>query len=441
MSSRYTHPWLWIPTLYFAEGIPYFIVNNISVAIFTQMGVSNSQMAMFTSLLYLPWLLKPIWSPIVDIIGTKRRWIIGMQALIAAALILLTITLPHPDTATIIATQTPISLFTLTLILFVITAFASATHDISADGFYMLALNEHRQAQYVGLRSVFYRLSNIFCNSLLVLIAGRLEKGGTSVPVAWQISLATAAALFTLIALWHNLFLPQEKETSKEATNKQWRDYVIDFGNTFVTFFKKPHIVVALLFMLLFRLPEAFLLKIVTPFMLGTAETGGIGITLEQYGIVYGIAGVVALLLGGIVGGLFASWRGLRGSLWWMALAITLPDAVYLWLSWHGATSLIWIAIAVAVEQFGYGFGFTAYMLYLMYFSTGEKQTSHYALCTAFMAAGMMLPGMAAGYIQESVGYTGFFIIVMCCCLITLLVTEIIRRTVNPQYGKKEIKD
>ncbi|MBQ4508929.1 MAG: MFS transporter [Paludibacteraceae bacterium] len=447
-STGIRNPWLWVPTLYFAEGIPYFIVNNISVTMFTQLGVPNGEMALFTSLLYLPWTLKPLWSPFIDIVGTKRRWIVVMQALVAAMLIVLTLTLPRPDAQLIASHATPVSLFSLTLILFVITAFASATHDIAADGFYMLALTEHLQAAYVGLRSVFYRLSNIFCNSLLVFVAGWLQTRGTAIPLSWQYTLGASALLFTLLALWHNVFLPrrQNDKPAEDAAAEQqqthdghtFRQVMRDFGYTFVTFFRKPGILVALLFMLLFRLPEAFLLKMVTPFMLGGADTGGIGITLEQYSLIYGMTGVVSLLLGGVLGGLFAAKHGLRNSFWLMALAITLPDAVYLWLSLSGGTSMLWLSVAVAVEQFGYGFGFTAYMLYLMYFSAGERQTSHYALCTAFMALGMMLPGMVAGYVQEAVGYTAFFALVMVFCLVTLLVTELVRRTVNPQYGKKQ---
>jgi PAT family beta-lactamase induction signal transducer AmpG len=440
MNNSTRNPWLWIPTLYFAEGIPYFIVNNISVTMFTQMGVSNGEMALFTSLLYLPWTLKPLWSPFIDIIGTKRRWIVLMQALVAATLVVMTLTLPHPDSTLVASQSTPVSIFTLTLILFVITAFASATHDIAADGFYMLALNNHLQAAYVGLRSVFYRLSNIFCNSLLVFVAGWLQSRGTDIPLSWQYTLGASALLFTALALWHNFSLPkaEKKEAVNERERQTFGSVMRDFGMTFASFFRKPHILTALLFMLLFRLPEAFLLKMVTPFMLGGTETGGIGITLEQYSLIYGMTGVVSLLLGGVLGGLFAARFGLRKSLWVMALAITLPDIVYLLLSLYSTTSLLWLSVAVAVEQFGYGFGFTAYMLYLMYFSTGERQTSHYALCTAFMALGMMLPGMAAGYVQEAVGYTVFFSIVMIFCVVTLIVTGLIRRHVEPDYGKKQ---
>lgn len=439
--SRQPHPFLWIPTLYLAEGIPYFIVNNISVLLFSQMGVSNGEMALFTSFLYLPWVLKPLWSPLVDLFGTKRRWIILTQIIIAALLILLTLSLPHPDTNIIASGKAPVSLFTVTLILFILTSFISATHDISADGFYMLALNGKQQAQYVGIRSLFFRLSNIFCNSLLVFIAGWLQKNGTSIPASWRMTLACAAVLFTLLTLWHSRFLPfAERDKSGdpgESGHSGISGQLHEFGRTFLTFFTKPHIIIALLFMLLFRLPEAFLLKLVPPFFTGECATGALGISLVSYSFIYGIIGVCALLLGGIIGGLFASWLGLRRSMWWMALAITLPNVVYLWLSLHPTQNIALISLAVGTEQFGYGFGFTAYMLYLMYFSQGEHQTSHYALCTGFMALGMMLPGLVAGYLQEWVGYPVFFGIVMVFCLITWLVTEMVRRTVDSQYGRK----
>ena len=384
---------------------------------FTQMGVSNAQMALFTSLLYLPWTIKPLWSPFVDIIRTKRWWVLVMQSMLTVCMVLLTLTLPHPLAEQISEGSVGISVFTITLILFIISAFSSATHDIAADGLYMLALTEHEQAAYIGLRSVFYRLSNVFCNSALVFVAGWIESRGTSVPVAWQITLAVAAAIFTILTLWHLLFLPK---TEQPAQSIKAGAVLRDVGRTFVEFFRKPHILIALLFILLYRLPEAFLLKMVTPFMLGSAETGGMGITLEQYSIVYGMSGVVFLLLGGVLGGVYASKKGLKHCLWLMAAAITLPDVVYLVLSMTGSVSIWWIAVAIAIEQFGYGFGFTAYMLYLMFFSQGEKQTSHYALCTAFMAIGMMLPGMVAGYLQEAVGYSRFFAVVMCLCIVTL---------------------
>lgn len=417
---------LWIPSLYFAEGVPYFIVNNISVVMLSQMGVSNGQMSLFTSLLYLPWFIKPLWSPFVDILKQKRWWILSMQMLMAVAFGLLAFSIPHPTLEQISSGNTPISLFWLSLILFIVVAFASATHDIAADGYYMLALDKTRQAGYVGFRSVFYRLSNVFCNSLLIYIVGVLENRNVSIPTAWKIIILAMAGLFGILALYHTFTLPKvEKAESASATAKE---VFREFLRTITTFFKKAHIGLAILFMLLYRLPEAFMLKLAQPFLIGKQETGGLALSLEQYGIIYGLAGVVCLLVGGIVGGIYIAKKGLSRSLWPMALALTVPCIGYVYLSAFHPTNLYLIAVIIGIEQLGYGFGFTAYMLYMMHFADGEFKTSHYAICTAFMALSMMLPGFVAGYIQEALGYTLFFWFVMVCCSATLVVTYLVRK-------------
>ncbi|MGM9831703.1 MAG: MFS transporter [Paludibacteraceae bacterium] len=432
-------PWLWVPTLYFAEGIPYFLVNNISVMMFTRMGVPNGQMALFTSLLYLPWAIKPLWSPFVDILKTKRWWIITMQILMTAAFILLTLTIPHPDAATIAAGETSISLFTVMLVLFFITAFASATHDIAADGFYMLALTQHLQAAFVGARSVFYRLSSIFGQGVLLVIAGLLETRTGNIPLAWQLTLLITSILFALLSLWHTFFLPKPQTDKSSLEGKQQSALAIlrEFGRTFVTYFRKPGIWLAMIFMLVYRLPEAFLIKMINPFLVADMDKGGLGLATETVGIVYGTIGVAFLMLGGILGGIYASRVGLRKSLWWMAACMTLPCLSFVYLSMCQPVNLVWISIAIAIEQFGYGFGFTAYMLYMMYFSEGEFKTAHYAICTAFMALSMMIPGAVAGYIQEAIGYQNFFWMVIACCAATLIVTFFVDRQVDPDYGKK----
>lgn len=435
---RNTSSWLWIPTLYFAEGIPYFIVNNISVTMFTRMGVPNGEMALFTSLLYLPWTIKPLWSPFVDILRTKRWWILAMQVLISIIFILLTLSIPHPSAHLIGSMQTPVSLFTFTLILFFITAFASATHDIAADGFYMLALNHQQQSFFVGIRSTFYRLSSIFGQGVLVLIAGLLETHTGSIPLAWTLTMAFAAAIFTFISIYHVFFIPRPVEDSVRlgATSAHVRDIISEFGRTFATYFRKPGVAIAVVFMLLYRLPEAFLLKMVNPFLLDAKVHGGLELATESVGIVYGTIGVLALTVGGIIGGVAASKWGLKRSLWPMAACMTLPCLTFVYLSAATPSSLVVISTCVAVEQFGYGFGFTAYMLYMMYFSEGEFKTAHYAICTGFMALSMMIPGMFAGYLQEWLGYSHFFWFVIVCCLATVAATFVIK--VDPDYGRKE---
>lgn len=426
--------WWWIPTLYFAEGIPYFIVNNISVTMFTKMGVPNGEMALFTSLLYLPWTLKPLWSPIVDIFRSKRWWILTMQAVMSAAFILLALSIPRPSAEAIGSSSVPVSMFFFTLLLFVVSAFASATHDIAADGFYMLALSHGDQSFFVGIRSTFYRLSSIFGQGVLVVIAGLIETRTGDIPLSWTLTMAAAAVIFTLITLYHIFFLPSAS-SDRTVTSSGAVTAGGEFVNAFASFFRKPGVWVAIAFMLLYRLPEAFLLKMASPFLLSGAGQGGMGLSTASVGLVYGTIGVISLTVGGILGGMAASRWGLAKSLWPMAAFMTLPCLTFVYLSMCLPHNLVVISACVAVEQFGYGFGFTAYMLFMMYFAEGEFKTSHYAICTAFMALSMMIPGAVAGYLQELLGYEAFFWMVIVCCAGTVAVTRLIR--VDPEYGRK----
>ena len=412
MSSKRS-PWAWIPTLYFAEGIPYFIVNVISVTMFKRLGMSNGDLALFTSLLYLPWVIKPLWSPFVDIIRTKRWWILSMQALITLGFAALAFT-ARPGA------------FALSLIFFYIVAFASATHDIAADGFYMLALDERDQSAFVGIRSTFYRIASVFGQGVIVVCAGLLEEKFGDIPKAWALTLGLSSLLFALLALSHWRFLP--KRASDLPASSSTSSLMGDFARSWTTFFKKKGVWLALAFMLLYRLPEALSVKILTPFLLDPSEAGGLGLTTAQSGLVYGTVGVIALTVGGILGGLFAARYGLRKSMWPMSLSLALPCVVYLVMALMQPLPLWCIYLLVAIDQFGYGFGFTAYMLFMMQFSEGEFKTSHYAICTAFMALSMMVPGLFAGWLQEALGYVGFFIIVMVCCLATIFVTYFARQ-------------
>ncbi len=459
-------PWLWVPTLYFAEGIPYFVVNSISVIMFTKMGVSNGSMALFTSLLYLPWVIKPLWSPFVDILRTKRWWVMAMQVLMSVCFAALALSLPS-GAGTLEAHRcadgsTPVSLFTLTLIIFWVMAFASATHDIAADGFYMLGLTPGEQSLFVGIRSTFYRLASVFGQGVLVVIAGVLETRLGDIPKSWFWTIFVTAVVFAAVTLWHGFALPHPQadrpasddinsaprfsdatpsngsdlQPGSASNNHTSADGIFrNFGRTFSTFFRKPGVLLALIFLLLYRLPEAFLVKMMNPFLLSPASDGGLGLTTAQVGAVYGTAGVIALTVGGILGGMAVAKWGLKRCLWPMALSLALPCLAFIWLSVAKPSSMWVIGGFVCLDQFGYGFGFTAYMLYMIYFSRGEYKTSHYSLCTAFMALSMMLPGMVAGYLQEALGYTGFFWMVGACCLVTIFVTMLLK--IEPDYGKK----
>ena len=417
-SSRPRSPWTWIPTLYFAEGLPYFIVNTISIIILKDLGMGNGPLALLTSLIGLPWMIKPLWSPFVDIFRSKRWWIVTMQVLMAVSVAVLAATLPAA------------SPFTWTLILFVITGFASASHDISADGYYMIALDEKRQSAFVGIRNTFYRIAMVFGQGVLVVLAGLLEKRTGSVAAAWRWTLVLTAGLLAAIALYHSLLLPRPAE-DRTAAHKTGREVLTEFGRAFGSFFTKPGIWLAVAFMLLYRLPEAFSVKMLYPFFSDTAAAGGLGLDKAAFGLIYGTAGVVALLLGGILGGLDIARRGLKACLLPMALSLALPCAVYLFLAAVQPSSLWTVGACVVFDQFGYGYGFTAYTVYMMRFAEGPLKTSHYAICTGFMALSMLLPGTVAGYLQEWLGYVGFFIMVMICCFATVSVTLLARRRLS----------
>lgn len=440
-------PWCWIPTLYVAEGLPYFAVNTLTVLMYTNLKISIADMAFYTGWLYLPWVIKPFWSPFVDIIGTKRGWTIAMQALLALSMAAVAFFLPTTF------------FFASTLACFWLMAFCSATHDIAADGYYMLELTDHEQAAYVGVRSTFYRIASVIGQGGLVILAGWLEQSMGNVPAAWSMVFLVLSAFFVAVTIYHSWFLPKVDErtirrqspTADEPVAKVgFLDIIKGFGSTFSTFFAKPGIVSALCFMLFYRFPEAMCIKLVQPFLVSSREMGGLALTTAQVGVVNGTTGVVALLAGGILGGLAIARNGLKAWLWPMALSLTLPCFLYCVLAILQPESFFWINVAVAVEQFGYGFGFTAFMLYLIYFSQGEYKTSHYAFCTAFMALGMMLPGMAAGWIHQQLsafnvfggngdpGFINFFFWIMLSCVATFIVCRVVK--IDPSFGRKEKK-
>lgn len=408
-------PLLWIPSLYLGESLPYAAVMLMSLVLYQEMGLSDTQITLYTGWLGLPWVIKPLWSPIVDGIRTKRWWILAMQLTIGAALALLAFTLPTN--------------FWLqcSLALFMLIAFGSATHDISADGFYILGLENKEQELYVGLRNTFYRIGMVLGQGGLVMLAGLLQESGASIPISWSVTFLAVAGLMLMLFAYHWKMLPKVEE-QQTTDNGQQPSILGDFLLTLKVFLTKPHLITALLFILLFRLPEGLLTKIVPLFLKRTVEEGGLALTDVQYGFVYGTLGVIGLLGGGIVGGWLVSKFSLRRMLWPLVLCITLPDIVYVYLSIYGSESLSLIAACVFIEQVGYGLGFTAYTLYLVSFSHGERSTSVFSICTAFQyLGGVMLPGMVSGWISDSLGYSQFFCAVMGFCLVTFAVTAMLK--------------
>ncbi len=495
----YRNPWSWVPSLYFTQGIPYVMVMSVSVMMYKNLGVSNTNIAFFTSLLYFPWFLKFAWGPFIDMFKTKRFWTVLMQLLVGVALFGIAFSVP-----TTIYWQ-------LTLIVFAIMAFASATHDIAADGFYMLSLEQSQQAAFVGVRSTFYRVATIVGSGLLVVIAGELAPS-MGFKGAWSVVFMITGALFILLFLYHRFILPfpvEDKGTlkGKKLSSSQiwmlaggfalfaitvylvfllisfilsffgilspWDTIIstillviilvivfrtnvaafidkyekaetkneamlpfIEFLKAFVIFMQKKDIWNILGFLLFFRFAEAQLVKLVQPFLLDPREIGGLGLSTSEVGIVYGTVGIIALTAGGLIGGYVISRQGLKWWLWPMVIIMHTPDLAFVYLSHVQPTDFILINAAVALEQFGYGFGFTAYMMYMIMISQGEHKTAHYAICTGIMALGMMLPGMFSGALQEQIGYPRFFEWVLISTIPGFIVAALVK--IDPEFGKKK---
>ncbi len=419
-NSQAKNPWLWVPPLYFVQAIPYAVVMTLSVIMYKDLGISNSDIAFYTSLLYLPWVIKPLWSPLVDMFGTKRRWTVLMQVVCAAALGVLAGVLHMP------------AFFTISLAVMWVMAISSATHDIAADGFYMLGLRQKQQAAFVGVRSTFYRLANLAVQGPLVYLAGELTKSSGDPAYAWSVTFFVLAAVFALLVGWHQfvLPLPDTDHAVKKSDNP-----LRDFFETFAAFFRKRDIWLIIGFILTFRLGEAQMLKLALPFLRDPVAEGGLGMTTSEVGIAYGTVGVTALTLGGLAGGYLISRWGLKRCLWLMVFAVHMPDLVFVFLSQTQPSDLYLISGFIALEQFGYGFGFTAMLMYMIMVAEGEHKTAHYALCTGLMALGMMVPGMWSGALQEMLGYKAFFIWTFFATIPAFIMAALVR--IDPEFGKK----
>ena len=420
MKRKKISTWAWVPSLYFAEGIPYVVAATVfSLIMYKRLGISNTDAALYTSWLYLPWVIKPFWSPFVDLIKTKRWWIVSMQLLIGAGLAGVAFCIPMPY------------FLQATLAILWLVAFSSATHDIAADGFYMLALSEEKQSFFVGIRSTFYRISMIAGQGALVMFAGYLEESTQNIALSWSLTFYLCAGLFVAFAVYHFFILPKP-ESDKPAQDK---NTLSGFFSTFGAFFSKKGILLSIGFILLYRLGEAQLVKMASPFLLDPRDIGGLGLSTSEVGFAYGSVGVICLTAGGIAGGILASKGGLKKWLWPMVFSLNLTNLAYVYMAIFQPQNYIVICSMVGIEQLGYGFGFTAFMLYLIYVSQGKYQTSHYAICTGFMALGMMLPGMAAGWIQEAIGYSNFFVWVCICTIPGFILAYYLK--IDPKFGKK----
>lgn len=420
-----TSPWAWVPTLYFAEGLPNVVVTTIAVVMYMQLGMSDSEIALYTGWLNLPWIIKPLWSPFIDLCRTKRWWVMTMQLLLGSAL------------AGVAFTLNTSWWFQGSMFFFFLMAFASATHDISADGYYMLRLPAHDQAMFVGIRNTFYRLAIIFANGLLVPLAGLLQLiFRDQKAFTWSLIFYGLAGIFIALWLYHGMMMPKaDADKPRESSAAEMAHGLVDMLRGFFTKVPARQMLIVLLFMLFYRFPEALLNTMTKTFLMRPNSQGGLGLSPQEYGLANGTIGLIGLLLGGIVGGWLASRDGLKRWLWPMVCAITLPDIVYVLLSYTMTSSLLVISPLLFIEQFGYGMGFTALTLYMLYFSQGEFKTSHYSICTGISYLGLMVPGMVSGFIADAVGYQSFFLIVMASCSVTFLVTAFLK--IDPEFGKK----
>lgn len=412
--------WSWVPSLYIAEGLPYAIIMTLSIAMYKDFGVSNTEIAFYTSWLYLPWVIKPLWSPFVDIFRTKRWWVMTMQTLLGVGMAGIAFALSAPY------------YFKLTIAIFWIMAFCSSTHDIAIDGFYMLALDQREQSFFIGIRSTFYKIAQWLGNGALLIVVGLIQSH-TSVAYSWMLVFLIMAGFFIAIMLYHRSVVPGVETVRAE---RMGLDRVFrQMFEVFVTFFNKKGVVFpALVFILVYRLGEAMLIRMKTPFLLDPLAVGGMGLTKAQCGVVDGTVGMLCMVAGGILGGYALSRKGLKYWLWFMLLCMAVPNAVYIYLAYAQPSSLWVTGICVGLEQLGYGFGFTAFTLYLMYIARGKYKTSHFAISTGFMALGMMLPGMIAGWLQEKMGYQLFFVLVFILGLVVMAVVPFLK--VDPEYGK-----
>ena len=386
------NPWLFVPSLFFLEGIPYFIVSTVSVTMFKRMGISNAEIGLWTSLITWPWIIKMLWGPLVESTSTKRKWIIGTQILGVLAMI------------GVSQTITMENFLTPTLVVLTILAFLSATHDIAADGFYLLALSPEDQAYFVGIRGTAYRLANVFCNGGLIYLAGTFESApGAIIPLAWRNVLIIAALIYLFFVVLGYKAMPKPRQDADKQES-------FPFKAAFTEYFSQAKLPLILGFILLYRFGESMVSKMSNPFLIDAIEKGGMGMTTSEVGFITGVVGVVSLTLGGIIGGMVISRFGIKRSLWPMVLAMNVPNLMYIWAA-TVQPGKMWVTLIVGCDQFGYGFGFAAYMVYLMFITQGTKYpTAHYAISTGLMALGAMTAGITSGYVQQYTGYVGFFI-------------------------------
>jgi len=409
--SKPRHPALWVPTLYTAEGLPFVIVNVVSVLMYKSLGLSDAQIAFFTSLVTIPWALKPLWGPLMEMYKTKKHFVLATQFLggISFGLIALSLHLP--------------AFFTWTIIFFGIVAINSAIHDTAADGVYITVLTDKQQAQYVGWQGAFYNVGKVLSQGAFVYLAGRLEKSMGVIP-AWTIVMGLFGALLVLLSIYHWRFLPTGGKSSQVKTV---RETLTKFWDVVVTFFEKKYIIWGIVFLVLYRFAEGQAIKIVPLFMRAAREHGGLGLSTEDVGVLYGFFPPIAYILGSVLSGYFAAKRGLRKALLVLCAFFNIPFVVYTFLAILQPTDFVTITGLVVFEYFGYGFGFVGLILYMMQqIAPGKYKMAHYAFATSLMQLGFLIPSMISGFVSDFLGYRDFFIWVMIATIPSFLVAWLV---------------
>jgi PAT family beta-lactamase induction signal transducer AmpG len=418
MTQNHTkNPWLWVPSLYLTESLPYVIIINVSVVMYKNLGISNAEIGFYTSFLYLPWVIKPLWSPVLELFGNKKQWFLTMQLILSLTFLGVGLT-----------TQLD-QFFMITLAFFWMGAFASATNDIASDGLYLIALKPKEQSFFVGMRNTFYRVGVVTGSGLFVMLAGYLEKKFGDPANAWSWSIIGVALLMLILTAINYMTTPNVIEKREPKTAQP------SFIDVFGSFFRKKNMLLSLIFVLFYRLGESQLVKMASPFFLDSRETGGLGLSTTEVGFIYGTLGVIALLMGGILGGILISRDGLGKWMMPMVFAINAPNIGYIFLSWLQPENVYFAALVVFIEQLGYGFGFAAFMIFLIFLADGIYKTAHYALATGFMAMGMMVPGIISGYMQQWLGYPGFFVWVVIATIPGFLIAYTVKYPLD--FGKK----
>lgn len=417
--SKPRHPALWVPTLYTAEGLPFVVVNVVSVLMYKSLGLADAQIAFFTSLVTIPWALKPLWGPLLEMFKTKKHFVLATQFFGGITFGLLALSLHLP------------SFFTWTLIFFGIIAINSAIHDTAADGVYITVLGEKEQAQYVGWQGAFYNVGKVLSQGAFVYLAGRLEKSIGVVP-AWTIVMGLFGVLLVLLSVYHWHFLPTGGRSSQVKTIKET---LTTFWDVIVTFFQKKYIIWGIVFLILYRFAEGQAIKIVPLFMRAAREHGGLGLSTEDVGVLYGFFPPLAYILGSVLGGYFSANRGLRKALIVLCAFFNIPFVVYTFLAVYQPTDFVTITVLVVFEYFGYGFGFIGLILYMMQqIAPGRYKMAHYAFATSLMQLGFLIPSMISGFVSDFLGYEHFFIWVMVATIPSFLVAWLVPfRDTKPQ--------